>query len=522
MTLKLGCIADDFTGGTDLANNLVRAGMRTVQVDRRARRDAAAADVDAVVVALKSRTAPVGRGGGAVARRRALAARAGRDADLLQGLLDLRLDAARQHRPGRRGADGRAAGRLRRRHAGLPRERAHRVQGPPVRRRPAAVGQLDAQSPADADDRRQPRARAAGAARPARGRRVGLDRLPLRGAGRGGDRPAHRGAARRGRLARHRRRARRRRPAHARAGGARAWRSSSPARAWRSASRRCTAWRERAGGDAAAAARRARHRLGQLLGGDERAGRGLHRRRRCGVRGRSAAAWRRGATWSTRRWPGRAPQLGQTDRCWSTPPPSPPRCARCRQQLGAERAGALVEEALSRIAVGARRSAASASSSSPAARPRAPACRRWASRSCASARRSTPACRGATRARRTRRRAAPGAEVGQLRRHRFLPSRVRRLHDRRSRPAPRDLPRRPLALRARLRARDGRQHQRAPGRRRRRRLPHHADRRLPRQPAARRGWRAWTRTARRSTATARARRSRCTGASTTARPTRAA
>ena len=31
MTLRLGCIADDFTGATDLANNLVRAGMRTVQ-----------------------------------------------------------------------------------------------------------------------------------------------------------------------------------------------------------------------------------------------------------------------------------------------------------------------------------------------------------------------------------------------------------------------------------------------------------------------------------------------------------
>ncbi len=30
--MNLGCIADDFTGGTDLANNLVRAGMRTVQV----------------------------------------------------------------------------------------------------------------------------------------------------------------------------------------------------------------------------------------------------------------------------------------------------------------------------------------------------------------------------------------------------------------------------------------------------------------------------------------------------------
>ena len=29
--LRLGCIADDFTGATDLANNLVRAGMRVVQ-----------------------------------------------------------------------------------------------------------------------------------------------------------------------------------------------------------------------------------------------------------------------------------------------------------------------------------------------------------------------------------------------------------------------------------------------------------------------------------------------------------
>jgi len=55
MNLLLGCIADDFTGATDLANNLVRSGMRVVQtigvpsapLDE---------DVDAVVVALKSRT----------------------------------------------------------------------------------------------------------------------------------------------------------------------------------------------------------------------------------------------------------------------------------------------------------------------------------------------------------------------------------------------------------------------------------------------------------------------------------
>ncbi len=31
MKIKLGCIADDFTGASDLANNLVRSGMRVVQ-----------------------------------------------------------------------------------------------------------------------------------------------------------------------------------------------------------------------------------------------------------------------------------------------------------------------------------------------------------------------------------------------------------------------------------------------------------------------------------------------------------
>jgi uncharacterized protein YgbK (DUF1537 family) len=55
--LLLGCIADDFTGATDLANNLVRSGMRVVQAIGV---PAAPLDesVDAVVVALKSRTIP--------------------------------------------------------------------------------------------------------------------------------------------------------------------------------------------------------------------------------------------------------------------------------------------------------------------------------------------------------------------------------------------------------------------------------------------------------------------------------
>jgi len=53
--LLLGCIADDFTGATDLANNLVRAGMRVVQAIG-VPATPLDANVDAVVVALKSRT----------------------------------------------------------------------------------------------------------------------------------------------------------------------------------------------------------------------------------------------------------------------------------------------------------------------------------------------------------------------------------------------------------------------------------------------------------------------------------
>ncbi len=51
----LGCIADDFTGATDLANNLVRAGMRVMQTIG-IPTEPLGADADAVVVALKSRT----------------------------------------------------------------------------------------------------------------------------------------------------------------------------------------------------------------------------------------------------------------------------------------------------------------------------------------------------------------------------------------------------------------------------------------------------------------------------------
>jgi uncharacterized protein YgbK (DUF1537 family) len=54
--LMLGCIADDFTGATDLANTLVRQGMRSVQLIGVPDGDLAVGDVDAIVIALKSRT----------------------------------------------------------------------------------------------------------------------------------------------------------------------------------------------------------------------------------------------------------------------------------------------------------------------------------------------------------------------------------------------------------------------------------------------------------------------------------
>jgi len=54
--LALGCIADDYTGASDLANTLTRCGLRTVQTIGVPGSDLALPEVDAVVVSLKSRS----------------------------------------------------------------------------------------------------------------------------------------------------------------------------------------------------------------------------------------------------------------------------------------------------------------------------------------------------------------------------------------------------------------------------------------------------------------------------------
>lgn len=67
MTLALGCIADDYTGASDLANMLTRCGLRTVQTIGVPNDALALPEVDAVVVSLKSRSIEASQ---AVARSR--------------------------------------------------------------------------------------------------------------------------------------------------------------------------------------------------------------------------------------------------------------------------------------------------------------------------------------------------------------------------------------------------------------------------------------------------------------------
>jgi uncharacterized protein YgbK (DUF1537 family) len=58
MPLLLGCIADDLTGATDLANTLARRGMSVVQTIGVPTPGTSLPDAEAIVIALKSRTIP--------------------------------------------------------------------------------------------------------------------------------------------------------------------------------------------------------------------------------------------------------------------------------------------------------------------------------------------------------------------------------------------------------------------------------------------------------------------------------
>lgn len=101
MTVLLGCITwlADFTGGTDLAGMLVKAGMRTVQLIG-VPQGPPPGDVDAVVIALKSHEC-AGRQTGESLTALASAATSRMPPVLLQVLLHVRLHAARRWSHGR-------------------------------------------------------------------------------------------------------------------------------------------------------------------------------------------------------------------------------------------------------------------------------------------------------------------------------------------------------------------------------------------------------------------------------------
>ena len=180
MTAVLGCIADDFTGGTDLAETLSRNGMRTIQllgVPDAALASEAAAQADALVVALKIRTVPVDEAvSQALAALEALRAAGCRQFfwkycstfdSTPKGNIGPVAEALLQARP---------RGRL----PLLSRKQADGLSGLPFRGRQAAARNLHAQPPADAHDRREPH--------PAHGRAV----FAQKRAGSAGNRPGRR------------------------------------------------------------------------------------------------------------------------------------------------------------------------------------------------------------------------------------------------------------------------------------------------------------------------------------------
>ena len=348
----------------------------------------------------------------------ALARYARRAPDLLQVLLDIRQHAERQHRPRDRRADGRACEPRRRRahhrHAGVSGQRPHGLQRPSLRRPRVAERKRHAESSADADARCQSRARVAGAIAPARRPR----------------RPSRRA----------RRRRRDPRAARgARAATASAWRSSMRSRTKtfvvlrrRSPSGRSSRpVRDSQSGfprtsasspsDRASALPRprgpARDRRRQLLDGDAAPGACIRRAWRARLRNRPAAARQRRRGRAKRSHGRRASP--RTRRCSCSRPRMRTRSLQCSR--GSVSNGPVRSSSVRSLrSLAASSSRASASSSSRAARRRAPASRRYASRRCASGRRSIPVCRGAMPSRRVGRRPSSCAQVGQLRRRRFL------------------------------------------------------------------------------------------------------
>ena len=479
MTIRLGCIADDFTGATDLANNLVRAGMRAVQTIGVPGDDAARRSTPMRSSSRSSRA----RSRRELAVEQSLAAcrwlrRAGATQIYFKVCSTFDSTPRGNIGPVARGADGRArlrASRSRRRRSPTTRARSSRAicSSATCCSRTAACAHHPLTPMTDANLVRVLQAQLAPARRDGRApRRVGLVDHRATGASAAAIRARFDALAQRRRRDRDRRRDRQRRPACAsarrfatlplvcagsglaiglprnfgiaavgRGGVAAGGEGLQRHRLRQLLGRRPT---RRSPRSCAAAARRAASIRSQLGDGDDEAARRRHRRA-----GPNASGPRR-----------------RTDRCSSTAPRRRRRSPRRRRSSGAHDVGARLEHAARRHRRRRSSRAARAASSSPAARPRARACRRSASSRLRIGRQIDPGvpwCHAAPAA------APDGLQLAlksgnfgavDFFARAFVVARGCTMSE--ARTARRAVPRRPLAPRARLRARHDRQPERAP------------------------------------------------------------
>ena len=286
--MKIGVIGDDFTGSSDAANTLARAGARTLQYSGVPDGSAEPRDRRGGDRAQDAVGAGGGRGG-AVAGRLPLARGRGRRTGGVQVLLHLRLDARGKHRAGGRGAPRRARRRGGAGLPGIPRDRADDLPGASLRARPAPERVRHGEASADADDRPGPApvARVPDAARGRASAARGGARRPGGGA-RGHRRAAGGGGRDRG----------------CRPPQARARREGAPAgdRGVRHPARAAGQLRHRAGGDRVlrGAARAGAGAGRKLLGGDAAAGGGICPRAPGAAADGGGRAGARGRGWRAR------------------------------------------------------------------------------------------------------------------------------------------------------------------------------------------------------------------------------
>lgn len=103
--IKIGVIADDFTGATDIASFLVENGLPTVQINGVPTGKMPEA-IDALVISLKTRSCPVVEATQQSLAVSELVATARLQTDLFQILLYFRQYGEREYRPGYRCING--------------------------------------------------------------------------------------------------------------------------------------------------------------------------------------------------------------------------------------------------------------------------------------------------------------------------------------------------------------------------------------------------------------------------------